>query len=120
MTKWSITQAGEHDPCHKKFNIIILGAMEETARSRGEVYKGKARFVGSNAIEVDGVRLEADNIVIATGSITRPLSIPGAEHLITSDEVLSVGMSEAEAVAAGLEFDAIISDMSGWFSATGL
>jgi glutathione reductase (NADPH) len=68
---------------------FIPGAMEDTAKGRGDVYKGKARFVGANAIEVDGTRIEADNFVIATGSITRPLSIPGAEHLITSDDVLS-------------------------------
>ena len=68
---------------------FIPGAMEETARSRGQVFKGKARFIDSNAIEVDGVRIEADNFVIATGSMTRPLSIPGAEHLITSDDVLN-------------------------------
>jgi glutathione reductase (NADPH) len=80
---------------------FIPGAMEETARSRGKVYKGKARFVGSNAIEVDGERLEADNIVIATGSITRPLSIPGAEHLITSDEVLSESEMPEEVVFIG-------------------
>ncbi len=63
--------------------------MEDTAKGRGDIYQGKARFVGPNAIEVDGTRIEADNIVVATGSITRPLSIPGAEHLITSDDVLS-------------------------------
>ena len=80
---------------------FIPGAMEETARSRGKVYKGKARFVGSNAIEVNGERLEADNIVIATGSITRPLSIPGAEHLITSDEVLSESELPEEVVFIG-------------------
>jgi len=80
---------------------FIPGAMEETARSRGQVFKGKARFVGSNAIEVDGVRIEADDIVIATGSITRPLSIPGAEHLITSDEVLSEGELPGEVVFIG-------------------
>jgi glutathione reductase (NADPH) len=68
---------------------FIPGAMEDTAKGRGDIYKGKARFVGPNAIEVDGRRIEADNFVIATGSITRPLSIPGAEHLITSDDVLS-------------------------------
>jgi len=80
---------------------FIPGAMEETARSRGKVFKGKARFVGSNAIEVDGELLEADNIVIATGSITRPLSIPGAEHLITSDEVLSESELPREVVFIG-------------------
>jgi glutathione reductase (NADPH) len=68
---------------------FIPGAMEDTARSRGTVYKGKASFVDANAIEVNGTRIEADNFVVATGSMTRPLSIPGAEYLITSDDVLS-------------------------------
>ena len=68
---------------------FIPGAMEDTAQGRGDVYRGKARFVAADAIEVNGTRIEADNFVIATGSITRPLSIPGAEYLITSDDVLS-------------------------------
>ncbi len=68
---------------------FIPDALEDTARGRGEVYRGKARFVDHNAIEVDGQRVEAENFVIATGSITRPLSLPGAEHLITSDDVLN-------------------------------
>lgn len=68
---------------------FIPGAMEDTAKKRGAIYKGKARFVGPNAIEVNGTRIEADHFVIATGSITRPLSMPGAEHLITSDDVLT-------------------------------
>lgn len=68
---------------------FIPGAMEETAKGRGTVYRGKAKFVGPNAIEVNGTRIEADHFVIATGSITRPLSMPGAEHLITSDDVLT-------------------------------
>jgi len=68
---------------------FIPGAMEDTAKGRGTVYKGKARFIGPNAVEVNGTQIEADNFVIATGSITRPLSMPGSEHLITSDDVLS-------------------------------
>ena len=93
MTIWSIIQPGEIKSCpiDRKSDMIdfIPGAMEDTAKGRGDIYKGKARFVGPDAIEVDGIRIEADNFVIATGSITRPLSIPGAEHLITSDDVLS-------------------------------
>ena len=80
---------------------FIPGAMEDTAKGRGDVYKGKARFVGPNAIEVDGTRIEADNFVVATGSITRPLSIPGAEHLITSDDVLSQRELPSEVVFIG-------------------
>ena len=68
---------------------FIPGALEDTARGRGDIYRGQARFVDRNAIEVDGLRIEADHFVIATGSITRPLAIPGAEHLITSDDVLN-------------------------------
>ncbi len=75
--------------CKNDMIDFIPGAMEETANSRGDVFKGKARFVAVDAIEVNGERIEADSFVIATGSITRPLSIPGAELLITSDDVLS-------------------------------
>jgi glutathione reductase (NADPH) len=54
-----------------------------------DVVFGEAAFVDSNTIKVGERRLEAANIVIATGSKPRPLAFPGAEHLVTSDEVLS-------------------------------
>jgi glutathione reductase (NADPH) len=54
-----------------------------------EVIKGHAIFAGPNVIEIGERRLEAKHIVIATGSKPRPLPIPGAEHMITSDEMLS-------------------------------
>jgi glutathione reductase (NADPH) len=54
-----------------------------------EVIKGHAAFAGSNTIRVGERELEARHIVIATGSKPRPLPIPGAEHMITSDEMLS-------------------------------
>ena len=68
---------------------FIPEAMEDLAKGRGTVYRGKAKFTGPNQIEVNGRQIEADNFVIATGSITRPLSIPGAGHLISSDDVLT-------------------------------
>ncbi len=54
-----------------------------------EVIKGHAAFAGSNIIRVGDRDLEAKHIVIATGSKPRPLPIPGAEHMITSDAMLS-------------------------------
>ncbi len=75
--------------------------LEATARERGDVYTGAARFVGERALDVDGERLEAEHIVIATGSKTRPLSIPGAELMITSDEVLSERKRPEEVVFVG-------------------
>ena len=67
----------------------ISGMMEGLAEKRGTVFRGRAKFTGPNTIEVNGDELWGENIVIATGSKPRPLAIPGAEHLITSDEVLS-------------------------------
>jgi len=54
-----------------------------------EIIKGSAAFAGPSLIRVGSRELEARHIVIATGSKPRPLPIPGAELMITSDEMLS-------------------------------
>ncbi len=59
------------------------------ARREVAVIDGHAAFAGPNSIRVGDRLLEAGHIVIATGSKPRPLAIPGAEHMITSDEMLS-------------------------------
>jgi len=53
------------------------------------VIKGHAAFANPNTIRVGDRLLKARHIVIATGSKPRPLPIPGAEHMITSDEMLN-------------------------------
>jgi glutathione reductase (NADPH) len=58
-------------------------------RHKVEIVKGHGTFTGPNTIRVGDRRLEATHIVIATGSKPRPLPIPGAELMITSDEMLS-------------------------------
>ena len=85
---------------------FIPGAMEETAAKRGAIYKGKAKFIGANSLLIsipgeDDVEIEADNIVIATGSMTRPLTIPGAEYLTTSDDVLSEKQQPKDVIFIG-------------------
>lgn len=80
---------------------FIPNAMAGVAEKRGDVYRGSAKFVGSNTIDVDGTILEGENIVIATGLKTRPLPIPGAELMITSDEVLSEETQPDEVVFIG-------------------
>lgn len=64
----------------------LARAME---RRKVEVIKGQAAFANPNTIRVGDRLLEAKHIVIATGSKPRPLPIPGAEYMITSDEMLS-------------------------------
>src|SRR5947207_761309 len=59
------------------------------AKRNVEVIKGRGAFTGPNTIRVGDRELEAKHIVSATGSKTRPLPIPGADLMITSDEMLS-------------------------------
>ena len=59
------------------------------AHRKVEVIAGCAAFAGPNTVRVGDRLLEAKHIVIATGSKPRPLPIAGAEHMITSDEMLS-------------------------------
>lgn len=85
----------------KAMIVSIPERLEELARKRGDVYRGHARFVGPNTVAVGDAVLEAEHIVIATGSKPRPLPVPGAEHLITSDEVLSERALPREVVFIG-------------------
>ena len=80
---------------------FIPDAMEGVATKRGKTYKGHAKFVGPYTIDIDGTRIEGENIVIATGSRPRPLPITGAEHMITSDEVLSERELPGEVIFIG-------------------
>jgi dihydrolipoamide dehydrogenase len=72
--------------------------------------RGTARLAPGPAVEVDGRRLVAADVVIATGS--RPKLLPGVsvgERVVTSDEALRLPSIPASAVvigagAVGLEF----------------
>lgn len=80
----------------------IPDSLGKLMANRGvEIIQGRASFVGPNAIRVEGQTLEAEHIVVATGSTPRPLAIPGAEHMITSDEVLSERTLPCEVVFIG-------------------
>ena len=59
------------------------------AKRQVEIIKGHGAFTGPNTVRVGNRELHAGHIVIATGSKPRPLPIPGAELMITSDEMLS-------------------------------
>lgn len=55
-----------------------------------DVYKAYARFVDDRVLEVDGERIEADNVVVAVGTRPSVPSIPGLQDVpyVTSDEAL--------------------------------
>ena len=53
-------------------------------------YKGSARLAGKGLVEVAGERLQAKDIVIATGSAVARIPLPGAELTIDSDQILEL------------------------------
>ena len=55
-----------------------------------ELVRGAGRFVDRTVIEVEGRRLDARQVVVATGARPAPLGIPGAEHVLTSDDFLEL------------------------------
>jgi len=64
---------------------------EEGLRQAGvAILEGTARFVAPGALDVEGERLRAADIVIATGARPRPLDIPGADLAIDSEGFLDL------------------------------
>ena len=80
----------------------IPGALGRLMADRGvKVIRGQASFIGPNEIRAGDRNIEARHIVIATGSKPRSLPIAGAEHMITSDDVLSEREQPREVVFIG-------------------
>jgi glutathione reductase (NADPH) len=74
----------------KKMIAHLPDSFARLMADRGvEVLREHATFAGPNTVRVGDRTIEAKNIVIATGSKPRKLPIPGAEHMITSDDILS-------------------------------
>ena len=80
----------------------IPGSLGGLMEKRGvEVIDGVGRFVSPNSVRVGEQVIEAEHIVVASGSKPRALPIPGAEHMITSDEVLSESERPDEVIFIG-------------------
>lgn len=74
----------------KQMIAPIPDSLAQSMDKRGvHLVRAHGRFVTPNAVRAGGHDYEAEHIVIATGSRPRPLAFPGAELMITSDEVLS-------------------------------
>ncbi len=73
------------------FTRSVTSSTERALESRGiDLIQGRPRFVAANEIEVDGQHLQAEGIVIATGSTPCRLTFQGAELMHSSDEILAL------------------------------
>ena len=67
----------------------FVGGVPQRAEARlgdaGATLHAEARFAGPDTLLIDGKRLQAGTIAIATGAIPRPLGISGEELLLHAD-----------------------------------
>ena len=64
------------------------GKPEALEQERIAVFRGRARFVGPHEVVVDGRRVTAERIILATGSAPARPPIEGIERALTSDQLL--------------------------------
>jgi glutathione reductase (NADPH) len=71
--------------------LKLNGIYERNLAAKGVTYvRGAARFLDGGTVDVNGGRMTARHIVIATGGRPRVPTLPGAEHGITSDGFFSL------------------------------
>jgi dihydrolipoamide dehydrogenase len=76
------------------------------------VVPGRGRLVDAHTIDVEGTLIEADNVVLATGSVPRAMPAAMGDRVITSDEALVLPFVPRDVViigggVIGLEFASI-------------
>ena len=96
----------------------LNGIYENNLDKRGVTYlSGHARFVDAHTVDIDGRKVEADRIVIATGGRPSVPEIPGAELGITSDDFFELDARPQRVLIAGSGYIAV--ELAGVFSALG-
>jgi len=77
-------------------------AIESAITSSGATaLHGTARFLDPGTIDIDGTRYTAEHFVLATGAMPRPLGIPGASLVLTSEQFMAAETIGARVVFIG-------------------
>lgn len=110
---WSRLKEGR-DAYIRRLNAIY----EKNLDRRGVRYiRGKARFIDTQTVDVDGQRFSAGNIVIATGGYPSFPDIPGAALGISSDGFFALPERPQRVALVGSGYVAV--ELAGVFNALG-
>ncbi|HEI9719992.1 TPA: glutathione-disulfide reductase [Proteus mirabilis] len=98
------------DRIHQSYERVL-------GNNKVDVIQGFARFVDAHTIEVNGEKITADNILIATGG--RPIrpNIPGAEYGINSDGFFELSALPKRVAVVGAGYIAV--ELAGVLNALG-
>jgi glutathione reductase (NADPH) len=86
----------------RSFTDPIPRKQEQGYAAKGiDAFHGLARFIGPDAVAVEGQELKARHILIAAGARPVPLGIAGEEHVVTSDRFLELSALPARIAMIG-------------------
>jgi glutathione reductase (NADPH) len=105
---------------HKRDSFIIRlnGIYARNLAAKGVTHvQGEARFVDAHTVEVNGQRMTAPHIVIATGGVPTVPELPGAELGITSDGFFTLERRPARVAIVGSGY--IANELAGAFHGLG-
>lgn len=98
------------DRIHQSYDRVLTN-------NKVDVIKGWAKFIDHKTIEVDGEKITADHILIATGGRPVVPSIPGAELGITSDGFFALSALPKRVAIVGAGYIAV--EIAGVLNALG-
>lgn len=103
---WTLGEPRFHWPtllANKDREIARLNAVYERilANAGVAILRGRATVLGPHEVEVNGRRVSARHILVATGSWPQLPAIPGREHAITSNEAFTLERLPTRAIVVG-------------------
>ncbi|PLV57816.1 glutathione-disulfide reductase [Erwinia sp. B116] len=98
------------DRIHTSYDNVL-------GKNKVDVIKGYARFVDAHTVEVNGEKITADHILIATGGRPSHPDIPGAEYGIDSDGFFDLKAMPERTAVVGAGYIAI--EIAGVLNALG-
>lgn len=69
---------------------ISKNATDKFSSKGIRILHGRARFVAPTRVRCEEHLVEAKHVVVATGAVPAELDFPGAEYVVTSDEILKL------------------------------
>ena len=82
----------------------LVGGVQGLLKSNGaDIKKGTGKLIDAHTIEVDGTKLTAENVIIATGSQSKslPIKIDPKAKVLTSKEMLDIDKKPASIAVIG-------------------
>ncbi|MEG9521456.1 MAG: FAD-dependent oxidoreductase, partial [Pantoea piersonii] len=98
------------DRIHTSYDNVL-------GKNNVDVIKGFARFVDAHTVEVNGERITADHILIATGGRPSHPAVPGAEYGIDSDGFFELDALPKRTAVIGAGYIAV--ELAGVVNALG-